>query len=151
MQRFSPHFPYLYPHLSSAQKDAFPVQAPFLHPSISSWKVASKISGYKRNSCQNMRFGFSFESVFLWSYLFPWCSMLLSSVFLQGRKEAGIDNMTRYSTEKRVVEKWLVDAIVLAFSCKFPLSNLTANFPMLICITILENNFFMIIQNWLLL
>ena len=77
--------------------------------------------------------------------------MLLSSVFLQGRKEAGIDNMTRYSTEKRVVEKWLVDAIVLAFSCKFPLSNLTANFPMLICITILENNFFMIIQNWLLL
>ena len=54
--------------------------------------------------------------------------MLLSSVFLQGRKEAGIDNMTRYSTEKRVVEKWLVDAIVLAFSCKFPLSNLTANF-----------------------
>ena len=75
----------------------------------------------------------------------------LSSVFLQGRKEAGIDNMTRYSTEKRVVEKWLVDAIVLAFSCKFPLSNLTANFPMLICIIIHENNFFMIIQNWFLL
>ena len=39
--------------------------------------------------------------------------------FYKVERRGGIDNMTRYSTEKRVVEKWLVDAKRCHFSCKF--------------------------------